>query len=156
MAGKTTRALQWSSRTGTSPGSRPARTVGGWLQPRTRCRCQSVKRRPRAPTRLQLRRLAVLAGVQLSNRRVEIQGEVRNARRAAEGPGRHHDVLGNDAVSSELEHILPIDGLQPVDAGECSHREGEPFGVRRQVVGDLVLGRDRTIADQGTAALAGR
>src|SRR5688572_20937057 len=92
-------------------------------------------------TRLELRRPAVFAGMQLPDRRVEIQGEVRNPRGAAERPSCDNDVVSDDAVSSEPEQVLPIDGLHSVDSGEHAYRKLEPFGVCRQVVGYLVLGR---------------
>jgi hypothetical protein len=81
--------------------------------------------------------------MQLSNRRVEIKGKVRDSRSTAEGPGRDNDVVGDEKVISDVEPIPPIARLQPIDVGEGSDRKVESFGVRRQVVGDLVLGRIR-------------
>jgi len=49
-------------------------------------------------------------------------------------------VFGDKLVSAELEQILSVARFQPIDVGEGSDRKVEPFGVRRQVVGDLVFG----------------
>src|SRR4029450_1624201 len=92
-------------------------------------------------TRLELRRPAVLAGMQLSDCRIKIKGEIRNAWGATEGPRRHYDVLGCDPAASKMEHIVPIRGLQAIYAGPRPHREREPLGVRREVVSDLLFGR---------------
>jgi hypothetical protein len=59
-------------------------------------------------TRLELLRPAVLAGMQLADRRVEIQCKVRNARSAAKSPSRYDDVVSDDAVIAEPEHVLPV------------------------------------------------
>jgi hypothetical protein len=81
--------------------------------------------------------------MQLSNRRVEIKGKVRDSRSTAEGPGRDDDVVGDEKVISDVEPIPPIARSQPIDVGEGADRKVESFGVRRQIVGDLVLGRIR-------------
>jgi hypothetical protein len=81
--------------------------------------------------------------MQLSNGRVEVEGKVRDARSTAESPGRDDDIVGDEKAISELEPIPSVARSQPIDVSEGSDREVEPFGVRRQVVGDLVLGRTR-------------
>ena len=55
--------------------------------------------------------------------------------------GRNDDILGDNAVSSQPEHVFSVRRLQPVDVGVCPDGECESLGVRGQVVGDLVLGR---------------
>ena len=121
------------------PTGQDRRVGGGYLV----CNVSAGVRRAHHEHRagLELRRSTVLTGMQLPNRRVEVEGKLRDARRAAEGPGRNDDIVRDKLLSTELEQILSVARLQPIDVGEGSDRKVEPFGVRRQVVGDLVLGR---------------
>ena len=79
--------------------------------------------------------------MQLSNRRVEVQRQLRDTRRTAEGPGRNDDVVGDKLVSTEPKQVLSVARSDLVHVGAAAHWKLEPFGVAREVVGDLILGR---------------
>jgi hypothetical protein len=79
--------------------------------------------------------------VQLPDARVEIGGEVRDARCSAERARRDYHVVRRDPLAVG-DHDVParagLDALYP-DPG--SHREAEPGGVSLEVICDLVLER---------------
>src|SRR6185312_10950152 len=92
---------------------------------------------------LELRRSTVLTGMQLSNRRIEVEGKLRDARRAAEGPGRNDDIVRDKLLSAEPEQILSVARLDLLNMSAGAHWKLESFGVAGEIVRDLVLGRIR-------------
>jgi hypothetical protein len=93
---------------------------------------------------LKLCRPAVLTGVNLADRRVEIRGEGGHMRRPPEGPGRHHHVVAREAAVAERgRESSPGVGVEAVDSGAHPHGKVEAKRVALQEVGDLLLARER-------------
>ena len=89
---------------------------------------------------------AVLARVQLQDRRVELAREVGDVRSAAEGAGGDHDVVAGVGPPGRIRRG---DGEAAVgsrrrglDADAEPHRQAVVGGVLLEVVGDLVLARE--------------
>ena len=127
-----------------SPG-RPAWSAGS-PPPRRRCRCRSGRRRrPDGPSR-ELAGAAVLARVQLQDRRVEVASRRRARRRPPEGAGRHDDVVAVQRAGVGVDDEAVTARRVAGRPGRPGRRAG-PGGrtVRRslEVVGDVVLAGER-------------
>ena len=90
----------------------------------------------------ELRRISVVDRVQLHDPRIEILRERRLLRHAV-GAGRDHDVLGLERFEAGLDDVALSVVPDPVDRDTRARRELEPSRVRLEVVGHLVLRRER-------------
>jgi hypothetical protein len=87
-----------------------------------------------------VRRRAVVVGVQL----VDVGGQVGGGRRherRAEGPGRDHDVLSAYRSGGGLRHERTVVAAQPAHVDARAHRQVEPVDVAAEVVRHLRAGR---------------
>src|SRR6266545_2435530 len=121
--GRKTRAPRLSSRPGIWPGSTAQHGV---VRAGDLVRDVGARVRPadhEHGTVLELVRAAVLAGVQLVDRRVQVDGEFRQARGAAEGAGRNHDVVGQDLVGADRDEVAAAGrGREAVHPGPGAYR----------------------------------
>ncbi len=93
---------------------------------------------------LELSRPAIVTGVKLLDRRVEIRGEGRHVRRPSKGPRGHHDVVaGERAVAERDRKPASRPALEPGNPGVHLHRKVEAERVALQEVSDLLLARVR-------------
>jgi len=90
----------------------------------------------------ELRRVAVLAGVELHDGGVELGRERRDARDPIRARGDHHAV-GLEAVLPGADHVAVALAGEPLHADAAAHRQLEPRRVGLEVVGHLVPGRER-------------
>ena len=92
------------------------------------------------PARLELGRIAVLAGVQLNDVGVEIGTQSRHSRGAI-GAGGHDHVVRIEAVLARHRLQDVAAASKPFDLDAGPNRQLEPRRIGLQVVGGLVLGR---------------
>jgi hypothetical protein len=90
----------------------------------------------------QLRRIAVVAGVQLRDRRIQVTGEVGHDRRLERAGGHDHLLSLEPAVGGGNDVALAV-RREAVDAHAGAYRQVEPCRVGLEVVGHLVLGGKR-------------
>ena len=90
----------------------------------------------------ELARPAVLAGVQLQDRRVELVRDRWDVRRAAERAGRDHHVVAAVAAGVGGDDVLLTLALDALHPGLQPDGQLEVTGVRLEVVADLVLARE--------------
>ena len=104
----------------------------------------------------ELRGAPELARVQLRDARIELGGEVRNPRPVV-GTGGDHDLVGRvvTVVGGDPKAAAVIRRPDVGDAHARPHGELERGRVGLEVVGDLVLGRERRAGRRGTASPAG-
>ena len=107
----------------------------------------------------QLGRVAVLGGVELDDAGVELGGEGGHPGALVVGH-RHHHVVGLPAPLAGRHHQPAVPPRQPVHPDPGLDRQPEPVRVGLQVVGHLVLGRERPGRTRerhpGQPAVAGR
>ena len=131
-----------SSRCGSSRASLPVASVtssrGGQLEGDLATR--SCRRRPRRRGPRARRRVAVRRAVQLDDVRAEGGGDPRDHRHLERPRGHDHLPRRQPAVRG-VHHVGAVDPLEALDRVVEQDRQREPRGVRREVVGDLVLGR---------------
>ena len=90
----------------------------------------------------QLARVPVVLGVKLNDVAAQLARERRNPRGLVAGHG-DHDLGGLDGAAVGLDAVAVTGSRQAIDARAGSDRQLEARDVRLQVVGHLVLGRER-------------
>ena len=90
----------------------------------------------------ELRRVAVLAGMELVNAGVQLVGERRHPGGLV-GCHRHDDVLSLEDPVACFDDEMAAVPRQPIDSDAGPNRELEPCGVGLEVVGHVVLRRER-------------